>query len=121
MGRGKAFTAQSSVSLAGRYDLMPEGAPEFTASGKPRALHIADVKHARLAMIELLSHDFGHGLTTAELRGKAVVNGASEDEVVAAQVQLIRQHVIVSSHDHERWFLAADQDLVDEWRELSRP
>lgn len=120
MGRGNASTARSSASVVGRYDLMPESAPEFTASGKPRALHIADVKHARLAMIELLSHDFGHGLTTAELRGKAVMNGASEDEVVAAQVQLIRQQVIVSSHDHERWLLSSDAALVDEWCALSR-
>lgn len=117
MGRGTNNSQKAALTLAGRYDLMPPTSGAML-SGKPWAAHIGDVKVARLAMINVLAKAPA-GLVSDDLRSAAIENGAAPDEVATAQVQLIRQHVIVKYPADETWHLTSDSRLVEEWRELS--
>lgn len=117
MGRGSSTTNASATSLAGRYDLMPAPDSDRTLEGKLWDDHIRDVKAARLVMINMLDALDPVGLTTEELRMRSVSAGAPEDEVAIAQVQLIRQHVIIK--DGEKWHISGSPNLVARWRILS--
>lgn len=117
MGRG-VNSNPKAASLAGRYDLMPYSESERTADGRPLVDHIADVKMARLAMINVLDALDPAGLTTDQLRSHAISAGAPKREVVMAQVQLIRQHVIVKDDD-DKWHISTSRNLVERWRTLS--
>lgn len=118
MGRGESNTNSSAVAMAGRYDLMPPPESELNAYGKPWADHIADVKAARLAMINMLDALDPVGLDTDELRMRASSSGANEDEIVMAQVQLIRQQVIEKDVE-AKWHLCSSRSRVERWRALS--
>lgn len=118
MGRGDSGSNASVTSLAGRYDLLPTSGSEQTVEGKLWDDHARDVKAARLVMINMLDALDPVGLTTEELRLRAVSAGAPENEVVVAQVQLIRQHVIVKRAG-ERWHISPSRNLVARWRILS--
>lgn len=117
MGRGIEKNAKA-LKLVGRYDSMPIEPSGPMLSGKLWTAHISEVKAARLAMIELLTSS-PDGLITDDLRASAIDRGAAADEVATAQVQLIRQRVIVKDPLDETWHLTEDDRLVEEWRELS--
>lgn len=117
MGRGIDKNRRAVPKLVGRYDLMPDASGEML-SGKPWSAHVSQVKAARLAMLDLLTST-PNGLITDDLRASAIDRGAASDEVATAQVQLIRQNVIVKDPLDETWHLSDDAQLVAEWRELS--